>query len=146
MKFVTNDTYVINNFFILMQKINKISLSYFLSKIYIKWLNKELQLLLITDQVCVRPVSQVMMLQDHHSHQLSADQSTKTSWLAWIIKKSMLEKKLKPRRVSSSWTIPSSMVSSTTGTIWPKSGITASTMNSELLHLNIHASWLKVIV
>merc|ERR1711990_1087748 len=69
---------------------------------------------------------------------------TRVSWSVWDKRMPMLEMKLNPREVSSPLNTPLNTVSSPTGMIWRRSGITPSTMNSVLPQRNNPSSLLRL--
>merc|ERR1712130_642893 len=94
---------------------------------------KTLLLLLSTmAPACARLDSPEMTLPELSSHPLLEDQDTRVPWSVWDRRMPMLEMRLSPREVSSPLSTPLSTESSPTGTIWRRSGITPSTMNSVL--------------
>merc|ERR1712202_47134 len=86
------------------------------------------------DLVCAKPVLLVMMHQELSFRLLLDAQDIRVSWLVWDKKTHTLEMKPSPREVSSPCNTQLNTVLSPTGTIWKRSGITLSTMNS-VLHL-----------
>ena len=78
-----------------------------------------------------KPDSQEKKDQELSSLPSSDDQRTSQSWPELRTRTSMSDSKPKKREVSSTLNTPLNTVSSTTGTIWRKSGNTPSPMNSE---------------
>merc|ERR1712156_826299 len=81
---------------------------------------------------CAKPVSLEMTPPGLSSLPLLDAPTTRVSWSVWDKRMPMSVMRLNPREVSSPRSTPLNTVSSPTGMIWRRSGITPSTMNSVL--------------